>query len=214
MGSRGHSVHQTGLQVACTEDNSWPCHVLVHVSRKRTSETGMSTVAARGQPESLAHAPAVRTHTAVLNQAPRNRTGGGEDDDDDRTHADVQVLQERLQEAGAHTQRPHALMAPRRLDPWAQVLGRRGLHTGASLGDSPGSRVRGPLAGQRPCQAILLGFGGQQARSEKATLHSALPHPCAAGLAPTRPLHVDPEPGLEGQGVPRRRSPQPSPLQC
>lgn len=139
MGSRGHSVRQTGLQVACPEGNSWPRHVLVHVSRKRTSEMGMSTVAAGGQPESLAHAPAVRTHTAVLNQAPRNRTGGGEDDDD-RTHADVQVLQEGLQEAGAHAQRPHALMAPRRLDPWAQVLGKRGLHTGASLGDSPGSR--------------------------------------------------------------------------
>lgn len=44
------------------------------------------------------------------------------------THADMQVLQEVLQQASTQAERPHSLMAPWGLDPRAQVLGKRDSH--------------------------------------------------------------------------------------
>lgn len=55
------------------------------------------------------------------------------------THTDVQVLQEELQQTSAQAQRPHPLVAPRGLDPRAQVLGKMGVSHGCP-GDSPGGR--------------------------------------------------------------------------
>ena len=109
------------------------------------------------------------------------------------THADVQVLQEVLQQAGAQAKRPHPLVAPRGLDPWAQVLGKRG----ASY--------------RCPAYSHPSGCGGQCARSEQA--------PCAVHPAPSlRPAglahgHGHPEQvrHTEGQGVPRSGSVLPQP---
>lgn len=53
------------------------------------------------------------------------------------THADVQVLQEVLQQAGAQAERPHPLMAPGGLDPRAQVLGETGALHRWQLGGQP-----------------------------------------------------------------------------
>lgn len=73
-------------------------------------------VAATGQPGS----PQVVWDTRATHDVPNPRVpeaglgAGGRG-----THADLQVLQEVLQEAGAHAKRPLTLVAPRGLDPWA-----------------------------------------------------------------------------------------------
>lgn len=76
------------------------------------------------------------THSSPQARGPRTEAGAGESPG---THADMQVLQEVLQQAGAQAQRPHPLVAPWGPDPWAQVLGERGLRVGAGAGVSPGS---------------------------------------------------------------------------
>lgn len=50
----------------------------------------------------------------------------------------MQVFQEELQQAGAQAKCPCPLMTPRGLDPWAQVLYKNGLDTGALWGRNPG----------------------------------------------------------------------------
>lgn len=57
------------------------------------------------------------------------------------THADLQVLQEVVQQAGTQAQCPCPLMAPWGLDPWPQVLGRAELHTGDSFGAAQEDRT-------------------------------------------------------------------------
>lgn len=86
------------------------------------------------------------------------------------THADVQVLQKVLQQAGAQGERPHPLMTPGGLDPWAQVLGEMGGFTQAPAGETAqeaGARVA--WEGQRPCQATRPGFEDPQAKSGRTT---------------------------------------------
>lgn len=50
------------------------------------------------------------------------------------THTDVQVLQEELQQTSTQAQCPHPLVAPRGLDPRAQVLGKMGVSHGCPGG--------------------------------------------------------------------------------
>lgn len=110
------------------------------------------------------------------------------------THADVQVLQEEPQQAGAQAKRPCPLVAPRGLDPRAQVLGKRGLHTGASSGNSPGSRSLCTMVGQCPCQATLPCCRDQQPSPSRSP--ASLPCPVTLSCWPgsqTWPRQVDPE---------------------
>lgn len=51
---------------------------------------------------------------------------------DPGTHADTQLLQEVAQQEGAQAQGPRPLVTSWGLDPWAQVLRKRGLHTGTA----------------------------------------------------------------------------------
>lgn len=95
------------------------------------------------------------------------------------THADVQVLTQVLQEAGAQAQSPRPLVALRGLDPRPQVLEKRGLHTGAAqasqeaeacarrrvvvlpcLAVGPAGPVRAghPLQLLLPCHSVLLAW--------------------------------------------------------
>lgn len=53
------------------------------------------------------------------------------------TYADMQVLQEELQQAGAQAKCSCPLMTPRGLDPGAQVLYENRSDTGACWGNSP-----------------------------------------------------------------------------
>lgn len=90
------------------------------------------------------------------------------------THTDAQVLQEELQQAGAQAKRPRPLVAPRGLDPWAQVLGKRGASHRCQLG------ACAPQSGQCPYQATLPSFGGQRAGSE--WVNTAAAHPCPVSV--------------------------------
>lgn len=103
------------------------------------------------------------------------------------THTDVQVLQEELQQTRTQAQRPHPLVAPRGLDPRAQVLGKMGV-SHRCPGGSPGGRSRCTVGGQWPCQGHPSKF-----RGHIRVGHHSCSSSCPAGLDHTHGPQVDPE---------------------
>lgn len=164
----------------------------VCVARKRTGGSGT-----RDQPTA---ADGGRTESALCDcgregKGPGTRSGRGQGPRRGGrlgTHADVQVLQEVLQQAGAQAERPHPLMAPGGLDPRAQVLGETGALRRCRLGGQP--RKQEPVGhgqvsvpARRPFPALRTRRPSQ--RGSRAARHLCPSLSCWPGSR-TRPSQV------------------------
>lgn len=95
------------------------------------------------------------------------------------THTDVQVLQEELQQTSAQAQRPHPLVAPRGLDPRAQVLGKMGVSHGCPGGQP---RRQEPVHSGQVSVPARPPFQASGASRTSGWVTTAAAHPCPAGL--------------------------------